>query len=107
ATLAAEHPAIAALTLEPEHAEVLEVEAKYAGYVARQQTEVKRMAEQEQTPLPADLDYDSLEGLTGEAKEKLARLKPHTLGAATRIDGVRPPDIALLSVHLRRLHANK
>ena len=102
ATLGAEHPAVAALDLDSENAEVLEIEAKYAGYVARQQFEVKRMAEQEHTPLPADLDYESLEGLTGEAKEKLARLKPHTLGAATRIDGVRPPDIALLAVHLKR-----
>jgi tRNA uridine 5-carboxymethylaminomethyl modification enzyme len=107
ATLSQEHPAVAAIQLIPEHAEVLEIEAKYAGYVARQEFEVKRMAEQEHTPLPADLNYDSLEGLTGEAKEKLTRLKPHTLGAATRIDGVRPPDIALLSVHLKRLQSTR
>ncbi len=102
-TLAQEHEPVAALTLRPDWAEALEIEAKYAGYVARQQNEVARMAEQEHTPLPADLDYTKLEGLTGEAKEKLANLKPHTLGAATRIDGVRPPDIALLAVHLKRL----
>jgi tRNA uridine 5-carboxymethylaminomethyl modification enzyme len=107
ATLAQEHAPVAALTLTPEHAEVLEIEAKYAGYVARQQTEVQRMLEQEHTPLPADLNYASLEGLGSEAKEKLARLRPHTLGAATRIDGVRPPDIALLSVHLKRLQGSR
>lgn len=93
---------VAALGLGPEEREALEVEAKYQGYIERQEHLVERMAEQEATPLPADWDYHALEGLTGEAKEKLAHLRPHTLGAAARIAGVRPPDVALLAIHLRR-----
>ncbi len=95
-------PQLEALALRTEEREALEVEAKYQGYIERQESLVERMAEQENTPLPADWDYQALEGLTGEAKEKLAHLRPHTLGAAARIAGVRPPDVALLAIHLRR-----
>jgi tRNA uridine 5-carboxymethylaminomethyl modification enzyme len=52
--------------------------------------------------IPADLDYASLAGLANEARAKLASLRPRTLGAAARIAGVRPPDVALLAVHVER-----
>ena len=53
-------------------------------------------------PIPDGFDFHSLSGLATEAKEKLSELRPRTLGAASRIAGVRPPDVALLSVHLER-----
>ena len=102
AALAQRHPALAALGLPAELAEALEVEVKYAGYVERQREAVERMRRQESVEIPADLDYRALAGLANEAKDKLARLRPRTLGAAARIAGVRPPDVALLAIHVER-----
>ena len=60
------------------------------------------MRKQEGRRIPPDFDYSGLKGMASEAIEKLERLRPETLGAAGRIDGVRPPDVALLAVHLER-----
>jgi tRNA uridine 5-carboxymethylaminomethyl modification enzyme len=60
------------------------------------------MAREEATEIPVELDLGGLPGLGHEAREKLVRLRPRTLGAAGRIDGVRPPDVALLAVHVER-----
>ena len=68
----------------------------------RQEENVLRMKKQESLEIPRDLDYAALTGLANEAKDKLARLKPRTLGQASRIAGVRPPDVALLAVHIER-----
>lgn len=102
-TLAAAHPEVGALGLTREVSEAVEIEVKYAGYVARQEETVERMRAQESTLLPDAIDYASLTGLCTEAREKLGRLRPRTLGAASRIEGVRPPDVALLSVHVDRM----
>jgi len=101
--LAARHPEVAALELDDELAEAVEIEVKYSGYVARQAETVARLASQEAREIPAALDYGSIQGLGHEAREKLARLRPRTLGAAGRIEGVRPPDVALIGVHVERL----
>ena len=79
-----------------------EADVKYAGYVARQIREVERMKRQEHMPIPRDLDLSSVAGLRAEAREKLCRFAPTTLGSASRIAGVNPPDVALLSVLLER-----
>jgi len=79
-----------------------EADVKYAGYVDRQRREVERSRRQETTLIPPDLDFSTLRGLRGEAREKLAAFRPATLGAASRIAGVNPPDVALLAVHLAR-----
>ena len=88
--------------IEPEVAESLEVDVKYAGYVARQEQNVERLKSQDAVEIPSELDYLALKGLATEARDKLAKLRPRTLGAAGRIAGVRPPDVALLAIHVER-----
>ena len=100
--LAAEFPELGELALEPDLARGVEADVKYAGYVQRQLNEIERMRRQEGTPIPRDLDLDALTGLRGEAREKLRRLRPATLGAAQRIAGINPPDVALLAIHIER-----
>lgn len=102
ADLVAEHAELAALASGADVLDAVEVDVKYAGYVVRQEENVARMKKQEAVEIPRDLDYAALTGLANEAKDKLARLKPRTLGQASRIAGVRPPDVALLAVHIER-----
>ena len=78
------------------------MEVKYSGYLQRQEDNVRRAARQENLAIPHDLDYSRLSGLGAEAREKLSQIRPATLGAAGRIEGVRPPDVALLGVHVER-----
>jgi tRNA uridine 5-carboxymethylaminomethyl modification enzyme len=85
-------------------AEQVEIQAKYAGYITRQQGEVARQKEQEDLRLPVDLDYAEVRGLSKEVQQKLDRHKPETLGQASRIQGVTPAAISLLLVHLKRRH---
>lgn len=80
----------------------LEVEAKYAGYLARQDQAVAKAEKQEAVPIPEDLDFGQVEGLSHEAKERWRLARPTTLGQAGRVGGVRPSDVALLEVALRR-----
>ncbi len=100
--LALEHPQLLALGLTSALRDTLEVDVKYEGYVTRQLEEVERMRRRELTEIPGELDLASLTGLANEAREKLIRLRPRTLGAAGRIAGIRPPDVALLSIHVER-----
>jgi tRNA uridine 5-carboxymethylaminomethyl modification enzyme len=79
-----------------------ETEVKYEGYIRRQEEQVGRFQSLERKRVPADMDWLSLAGLSAEAKEKLARVRPLSVGQASRIPGVRPPDIAVLLVHLRK-----
>ena len=102
ASLVERHAELRALDLDPETTECVEVELKYSGYIDRQHESVARMRRQESVEIPSDLDYVSLTGLANEAKDKLARLRPRTLGQAARIAGVRPPDVALLAIHVER-----
>jgi tRNA uridine 5-carboxymethylaminomethyl modification enzyme len=83
-------------------AEQVEVQAKYAGYIARQRDEVARHEAHESTPLPSDLDYRAVRGLSVEVQQKLAQHRPETIGQASRIQGVTPAAISLLLVHLKR-----
>jgi tRNA uridine 5-carboxymethylaminomethyl modification enzyme len=80
----------------------IEIELKMDGYVRRQQAAIDRAAGDEAVAVPADLDYALVRALSREAREKLARTRPRTLGAARRIPGLTPTDVALLSVHLHR-----
>ncbi|MHB1950363.1 MAG: tRNA uridine-5-carboxymethylaminomethyl(34) synthesis enzyme MnmG [Acidiferrobacteraceae bacterium] len=86
----------------PEVIQQIEVRAKYAGYIERQQEEIARRARQEGTTLPEDLDYGAVRGLSTEARQKLAAARPATIGQAARIAGVTPAAVSLLLVHLRR-----
>ena len=83
-------------------AEQVEIQAKYHGYIQRQQEEVSRQAQYENTLLPKDIDYCVVKGLSNEVQQKLNQHKPETVGQASRISGVTPAAISLLLVHLKR-----
>jgi tRNA uridine 5-carboxymethylaminomethyl modification enzyme len=83
--------------------EQVEIQAKYHGYIERQKEDVAKMAQQEGTPIPADLDYSMLNGLSVEVRQRLAQHRPQTVGQASRIQGVTPAAIAVLLVHLKKL----
>ena len=91
----------------PMLAERLETEIKYAGYIARQDRMIRDMARREKTLIPEDFSYQELTGLTLEAREKLARIRPRSLGQAGRIPGVSPSDLAQLSIALAAAQKNK
>ncbi|QJD28922.1 tRNA uridine-5-carboxymethylaminomethyl(34) synthesis enzyme MnmG [Methylococcus geothermalis] len=82
--------------------EQVEIQAKYTGYIERQQAEIERIRRYEAWCLPDAMDYTHVVGLSNEVREKLGRLKPGTVGQAARIPGVTPAAISLLLVHLRR-----
>ena len=86
----------------PEVAEQIEIQAKYEGYIQRQQEEVARRADLEMRALPLDLDYRDVRGLSTEVQQKLNYHRPETIGQAARISGVTPAAISLLLVHLKR-----
>ena len=88
--------------LAPEAVAQVEIEAKYAGYIAKQQRQVERMKRLEGRPLPAGYDFDAVVGLRNEARQKLTHFRPATVGQAARIQGVNPADISLLLVHLEK-----
>ncbi|MBI2089249.1 MAG: tRNA uridine-5-carboxymethylaminomethyl(34) synthesis enzyme MnmG [Deltaproteobacteria bacterium] len=79
-----------------------EVEIKYSGYVERQLEGVRRFRKMENLRLPDDLDYSCVKGLSREVREKLARVRPRSLGQASRISGITPAAISLLSVYLKK-----
>ena len=81
---------------------MVETEVKYEGYVRRQDGLVGRFRSLEEKRIPAGFDWDKAAGLSSEAREKLRRIRPDSIGQASRIPGVRPPDIAVLLVHLGR-----
>ena len=85
--------------------EQLEIQAKYSGYVARQQEEIARHREYEDLALPEDIDYLSLTSLSIEVRQKLHQARPATLGQAARVSGVTPAAISVLLVHLKRSKA--
>jgi len=87
---------------DPVVAEQVEIQLKYAGYISRQELEVKRQAGQEHQPIPLDLDYALVPGLSVEVRQRLTQHRPQTLGQASRIQGVTPAAISLLLVHLKR-----
>jgi len=82
--------------------EQIEISAKYAGYIGRQQEEVLRAAHYENLKLPQDLDYDQVSALSIEVRQRLNRQRPETLGQASRMTGITPAAVSLLLVHLRR-----
>ncbi len=89
-------------TDDPRVAAQLEIEAKYAGYVERQDAEVARARAREAQPIPDGFDYASVRGLSAEVSEKLAAHRPATVGQAGRIAGVTPAAVSLLLVHLKK-----
>ncbi len=90
-------------SLEPEVARQVEFETKCAGYIARQSDSVERLRAQEDLVIPEAIDYRSIAHLSFEGREKLLAIRPRSLGQASRISGVRPSDVDVLSIHLRTL----
>ena len=88
--------------LSTEVTEAVEISVKYQGYIDRQLRQVAEQRKMEDRPLPADLDYLSMEGLRLEARQKLDQIRPLNLGQASRISGVSPADIAVLMVALEK-----
>jgi tRNA uridine 5-carboxymethylaminomethyl modification enzyme len=80
----------------------IEVQAKYAGYIERQQDEIERQQRNEETQLPGNLDYAGIAGLSTEVRQKLAEIQPATVGQAARIPGVTPAAVSILLVHLKK-----
>jgi tRNA uridine 5-carboxymethylaminomethyl modification enzyme len=82
--------------------ELLETDLKYAGYIRRQEDAIEKSRQAEDKRLPADIDYLQIFGLRQEAKQKLSKIQPTTLGQAARISGLTPSDMALVSIWLKK-----
>jgi len=85
----------------------LEVQAKYAGYIERQEREISKHAKQESLRLPDDIDYAAVDGLSNEARQKLQQSRPVTLGQASRLEGMTPSAVSLLLIHLKKRQLKK
>ena len=80
----------------------LEIQARYQGYIERQSRDIERQRKHQSMPLPAGLDYSRVQGLSNEVREKLARVRPASIGQAARISGVTPAAVSLLLIHLKK-----
>ena len=89
-------------SLAPAIREQVEIQLKYAGYLARQERQVEEFRREESRSLPSDLDYQSINGLRLEARQKLSEIRPISIGQAGRISGVSPADIAVLLIYLEQ-----
>lgn len=97
---------VASLKGEPskddQAAEQVAIQAKYAGYIDRQQDDIDRLRRHENTPLPLDLDYEQVDGLSNEVRQKLMEARPDTLARAARIPGVTSAAVSLLLIYLKK-----
>ena len=105
ARLCAVWPGLGAL--DPALAEVLEAEGTYAGYLARQEADIRAYRHEEGLSLPADLDYDAIGSLSNEVRQKLKAARPESLSAAARISGVTPAAVTALLGHVRKQSAGR
>ena len=85
----------------------VEVRAKYAGYIDRQEREIAKSAKQESLRLPDDIDYARVDGLSNEARQKLTLARPATVGQASRLEGMTPSAVSLLLIHLKKRQLQK
>jgi tRNA uridine 5-carboxymethylaminomethyl modification enzyme len=85
-----------------EISEQVEISAKYEGYIAREKLEISRADKVNRVHIPTDFDYEAVPSLSNEVREKLLQIQPKTLGQASRISGMTPAAIAILSIYLRK-----
>jgi tRNA uridine 5-carboxymethylaminomethyl modification enzyme len=85
----------------------LEVQAKYSGYIDRQEREIEKQAKQESLRLPEDINYELVGGLSNEARQRLVAARPATLGQASRLEGMTPSAVSLLLIHLKKRQLKK
>ena len=83
------------------------IQTKYKGYIDRQMSQVEQFKKMEDKLIPQDIEYDSLENLRLEAREKLKKIKPRSLGQASRISGVSPADISVLMIYIEQQEREK
>ena len=88
--------------IEDDVAEEVEIKAKYEGYIKLQMVQVEKMQKLENKLLPEDMDYINLKGISLEARQKLDKFKPHSIGQASRISGISPADISVLLIYLEQ-----
>ena len=88
--------------LNEAEAEEVEIKAKYEGYIKLQMTQVEKMKKLENKLLPEDLDYLNLKGISLEARQKLDKFRPHSIGQASRISGISPADVSVLLIYLEQ-----
>ncbi|WP_256759637.1 tRNA uridine-5-carboxymethylaminomethyl(34) synthesis enzyme MnmG [Cohnella sp. WQ 127256] len=93
------------ITLSEDVKEQVEIQVKYTGYIEKQQIQVDRMERMEKKRIPDNIDYDIIYGLATEAKQRLSKIRPLSIGQASRISGVNPADLSILLVHLE--HYNR
>jgi tRNA uridine 5-carboxymethylaminomethyl modification enzyme len=86
-------------------AEQVEIHVKYQGYIERQEEDVRKLKRQENTLLPADFDYQQMQGLSNELKQKLIKARPESIAKANRIPGITPAAISLLLIYLKKYQA--
>ena len=94
-------------SVRPDVGRRVEVRVKYSGYIARQGRHIERFAKLEEKLIPPWVDYSTVTGLRNEAKQKLAKFTPRSLGQALRISGITPADVTVLAVHLERGRTSK
>jgi tRNA uridine 5-carboxymethylaminomethyl modification enzyme len=98
-------PSLAPAVDDAAVAEQVEIGAKYSGYLERQREDIAKRRRNEDTAIPAAFDFAQVRGLSSEARQKLDRVRPETVGQAQRIPGMTPAAISLLLVHLARARA--
>ena len=86
--------------------EQVEIYVKYEGYIKKEEKEIIKMKELENVKIPDEMDYDKVINIASEARDKLKKIRPISLGQATRISGVNPSDIAMLSIYLKKEKKN-
>ena len=88
--------------LAQEEYQQVEISIRYEGYIKKQQEQVDHMEKLENQLIPEEIEYEKLESLRSEAREKLAKIRPLSLGQASRISGVSPADISVLAIYLKK-----
>jgi len=87
---------------DPGVAEEVEIQVKYAGYIQRQEEQIRKLSRLEGIRIPAHMDFRAIPGFTAEVREKLEKVKPISLGQASRISGITPAAISILLIHLKK-----
>lgn len=92
------------LVMNEQEAKIVEMNIKYEGYIKKDLERIKKLEQMENKKIPETINYDEIIGLKNEAREKLKKIRPETIGQALRISGVDPSDISIILVHLESLH---
>jgi tRNA uridine 5-carboxymethylaminomethyl modification enzyme len=103
----ADNPDVKNMNLTDDVLQAVIIDAKYEGYLAKQERLVAGFRTLESKKIPPDMDYNSVAHLRAEAKEKLSAFRPGTLAQATRISGITPADITVIQVHLKKSHSER